>query len=154
LDFELSSQNQFAISKDDFLLQVFFVFAIFVFRETRFFRNIGNFAKLRNSRNSSPIFAKHENRFVASFAKFSRNKILSKTLPVGEEIHLGRTENTFRLVYAQHCILHDGEELAQMLLRVAAGDEVVIHIEDHKQQVVERSVHEALGSLCSILQPE
>jgi hypothetical protein len=43
LDFVLSSQNQFAISKDDFLLQVFFVFAIFVFRETRFFRNIGSF---------------------------------------------------------------------------------------------------------------
>ena len=65
-----------------FLLQVFFVFAIFVFRETRFFRNFGSFAKLRNSRNSSLIFAKHENRFVASFAKFSRNEISSKTLAV------------------------------------------------------------------------
>ncbi len=63
-----------------FLLQVFFVFAIFVFRETRFFRNLGSFAKLRNSQNSSLIFAKHENRFVASFAKFSRNEISSKTL--------------------------------------------------------------------------
>jgi hypothetical protein len=73
---------------------------------------------------------------------------------VGEEIHLGSTENTFRRVYAQHSILHDGEELAQMLLRGAAGDEMVVHIEDDKQQVVERSVHEALGSLCSILQPE
>ncbi len=59
------------------LLQVFFVFAIFVFRETCFFSNLGSFAKLRNS---SLIFAKHENRFVASFAKFSRNEISSKTL--------------------------------------------------------------------------
>jgi hypothetical protein len=58
----------------------FFVFAIFVFRETRFFRNLGSFAKLRNS---SLIFAKHENRFVASFAKFSRNEISSKTLNAG-----------------------------------------------------------------------
>ncbi len=58
----------------------FFAFAIFVFRETRFFRNIGSFAKLRNTRNSSLVFAKHENRFVASFAKFSRNEISSKTL--------------------------------------------------------------------------
>jgi hypothetical protein len=63
-----------------FFLPVFFVFAIFVFRETRLFRNLGSFAKLRNSRNSCLIFAKHENRFVASFAKFSRNEISSKTL--------------------------------------------------------------------------
>jgi hypothetical protein len=53
---------------------------IFVFRETRFFRNLGSFAKLRNSRNPSLMFAKHENRFVASFAKISRNEISSKTL--------------------------------------------------------------------------
>ncbi len=59
-----------------FLLKVFFVF---VFGETRFFRDLGSFTKLRNS---SLIFAKHENLFVASFAKFSRNEILSKTLPV------------------------------------------------------------------------
>jgi hypothetical protein len=65
-----------------FLLQVFFALAIFVFRETRFFCNIGSFAKSRNSQNSSLIFAKHENRFVASFAKFSRNEISSKTLRV------------------------------------------------------------------------
>jgi hypothetical protein len=51
-----------------------------VFRKIRFFHNLGSFAKLRNSRNSSLIFAKHENRFVASFAKFSRNEISSKTL--------------------------------------------------------------------------
>jgi hypothetical protein len=63
-----------------FFLQVFFIFAIFVFRENHFFRNLGSFAKLRNSRNSSLTFAKHENRFVASFAKFSRNEISSKTL--------------------------------------------------------------------------
>jgi hypothetical protein len=63
-----------------FLLQVFFIFAIFVFRENRFFRNFGSFTKLRNSRKSSIIFAKYENRFVASFAKFSRNEISSKTL--------------------------------------------------------------------------
>ncbi len=62
--------------------QVFFIFAIFVFREIRFFRNLGSFAKLQNSRNSSLIFAKYENRFVASFAKFSRNEISSKTLLV------------------------------------------------------------------------
>jgi hypothetical protein len=63
-----------------FFFQVFFIFTIFVFRETRYFRNLGSFAKLRNSRNSSLIFTKHENRFVASFAKFSRNEISSKTL--------------------------------------------------------------------------
>jgi hypothetical protein len=56
-----------------------------VFRETRFFRNLGSFTKLRNSRNSSLIFAKHENRFVASFAKFSRNEISSKTLGKGSK---------------------------------------------------------------------
>ncbi len=69
-----------------YLLQVFFIFAIFVFRyiikkkifvfrETRFFRNLGSFAKLRNS---SLIFMKHENCFVASFAKFSRSKFRQK----------------------------------------------------------------------------
>ncbi len=51
-----------------------------MFRETRFFRNLGSFVKLRNSQNSSLIFAKHENRFLASFVKFSRNEISSKTL--------------------------------------------------------------------------
>jgi hypothetical protein len=63
-----------------FILQVFSVSAIFVFRETRFFRNLGSFAKLRNSRNSqnsSLIFAKHENRFAASFAK--RNFVKNPT---------------------------------------------------------------------------
>jgi hypothetical protein len=55
----------------------------FVFRETRFFRNLGSFAKLRNSRNSSLIFAKRESRFVASFAKFSQNDISSKILISG-----------------------------------------------------------------------
>jgi hypothetical protein len=68
-----------------FFLPVFFVFAIFVFRETRFFRNLGSFAKLRKSRNSCLIFAKHENRFVASFAKFSRNEISSKTLETDDK---------------------------------------------------------------------
>ncbi len=48
--------------------------------ETHFFRNLGSSAKLWNSRNSSLIFAKHENRFVSNFTKFSRNVILSKTL--------------------------------------------------------------------------
>ncbi len=68
-----------------FLLQVFFIFAIFVFRENRFFRNFGSFAKLRNSQKSSIIFAKNENRFVASFAKFSRNEISSKTLLTADQ---------------------------------------------------------------------
>jgi hypothetical protein len=69
-----------------------------VFRENRFFRNVGIFAKLRNSRKSSLIFAKHENRFVASFAKFSRNEILSKTLLArwrwrqGESLQLPKKE--------------------------------------------------------------
>ncbi len=62
-----------------FILQVFFVFTIFMFRKARFFRNLGSFVKLRNS---SLIFAKYKNRFVASFAKFSRNEISSKTLNV------------------------------------------------------------------------
>jgi hypothetical protein len=100
------SQYRFAITKDNFsrhlhrikrkivkfifLLQVFFVFAIFVFRETRLFRNLGIFAKLRNSLNLSLMFAKHENRFVASFAKFSRNEISSKTLhPIGLTVARG-----------------------------------------------------------------
>jgi hypothetical protein len=67
-----------------FLFQVFFVFAIFVFSETRFFHNLGSFAKLRNSRNSPLIFAKHENRFVASFAKqnFVKNPIPQHTFEV------------------------------------------------------------------------
>jgi hypothetical protein len=64
-----------------FLLQVFFVFAIFMFRETRFFRNLGSFAKLRNSRNSSLIFAKQENSFVASFAKRNFVKNPSHVVP-------------------------------------------------------------------------
>jgi hypothetical protein len=51
-----------------------------MFHEYRFFRNFGSFTKLRNSRKSSIIFAKNENRLVASFAKFSRNEISSKTL--------------------------------------------------------------------------
>jgi hypothetical protein len=79
-----SSQEYKKIVTFVFSLQVFFIFAIFVFRENRFFRNLGSFAKLRNSQNSSLIFAKHENRFVASFAKFSRNEISSKTLPRNE----------------------------------------------------------------------
>jgi hypothetical protein len=69
-----------------FLLQVFFVLAILVFGKTRFFRNLGSFAKLRNSRSSSLIFAKHENHFIASFAKFSQNKISSKTLAAVEDV--------------------------------------------------------------------
>ncbi len=59
-----------------------------MFRENRFFRNLGSFAKLRNSRKSSLIFAKHENRFVASFAKFSRNEISSKTLSMTAACHV------------------------------------------------------------------
>ncbi len=60
---------------------VFFFFSsILRFRETRLFRKLGSFAKLWNSRNSYLIFANHNNRFVANFAKFSRNEISSQTL--------------------------------------------------------------------------
>ncbi len=60
------------------------------FRKTCFFPNLGSFVKLRNSRNSSLIFAKHKNRFVASFAKFSRNEISSQTLLVGADVHISQ----------------------------------------------------------------
>ncbi len=62
----------------------YFKFSLFsrflCFAKTRFFRIIDSFTKLRNSRNSSLIFDKHENRFVASFARFLRNESSSKTL--------------------------------------------------------------------------
>ncbi len=50
-----------------FLLPVFFVFAIFVFCETRFFRNLGSFAKLRNSRNLCLNFREKPKSFRSQF---------------------------------------------------------------------------------------
>ncbi len=65
-----------------FFTSSFFVFAIFVFRETCFIRNLGSFAKLQNSENSS-LGLKRK-----CFFKFSRKAKIKRNFGKLSEISL------------------------------------------------------------------